>query len=327
MTSSAQLERQAEERRAQIAETLDELRSRMTAGQIVDQLSEYVSEGSAGAFLRNLRAQSVANPVPVTFVGVGLAWLMLSGFREPRHQGSSKLRSAPRDVSRKASRSASDDFSQAAAEAGNRTRRAARQFGDEVKQGASDLADNAADYGDDAQRAARDFRDSISDATKSGYEKAAAGYHSMAEGLSETYDSAADQAHEMANSIGQTASDMRDSVSSAGNGVARILREQPLVLAGLGLAIGGLLGAYLPTTELEEKVMGKASDKLKGKIRDTASETLAKGKAVADRALQEAREEALDQGILPSKNAGKDQPEASLVPEGQGSKEQVPGGA
>lgn len=343
-TSSAQLERQAEQKRAQIAETLDELRSRMTPGEIVDQLYDYVSEGSGGAFLRNLRAQCVANPVPVTFVGAGLAWLVLSGLREPRQHRSS-VRSAARDrsnapsgaVSRAKSRlsAASDDVSRSAMEVGDQTRRTAGEFGERIKQEASGLSESAGAYADDVRHTARDLRDSVSGAAKSGYQKAEAGYDRMAESVSDAYDSATEQAHEAMETINRAAPKVRDSVAGVGNGLVQVLREQPLVLAGFGLAIGGLLGAFLPTTELEDRVMGDASDKLKDKIRDKAGETLDKGQAVADRAWQEAREEAEDQGLLPlnraaSENGGKsklkNEPEASLVPQAEGG-EQVPGGA
>jgi hypothetical protein len=139
----------------------------------------------------------------------------------------------------------------------------------------------------------------------------------------------------MGESISQTTSEMRSTAASAGKQITRVLREQPLVLAGLGLAIGGLLGAILPTTEIEDKVMGDASDKMKDKIRDTASEAVDKGNAVVKEAWKEARQEASNQGLLPlnqatSENANKSNlkgdPEASLVPQGQEGGEQGPGG-
>ncbi len=90
MTTSAQLERQSDQQRAQIAETLDELRSRMTPGQIVDQVADYVRQGTGGTFVRNLRDQVMSNPVPVTLVGAGLAWMFLSGFRDSRNDSSGR---------------------------------------------------------------------------------------------------------------------------------------------------------------------------------------------------------------------------------------------
>src|SRR5258705_11129551 len=79
MTTTAQLEREAEETRSQIADTLQELRTRMTPGEVVDQLFDYARDGGGGMFLRNLGQQVTDNPIPVALMGAGLAWLMMGG--------------------------------------------------------------------------------------------------------------------------------------------------------------------------------------------------------------------------------------------------------
>src|SRR3954462_3765625 len=81
MSTSEQLERETERERARISETLEELRARMTPGQVVDRLVDYANDSSGGMFFRNLRQQAVDNPVPVALVGAGLAWLAISGRR------------------------------------------------------------------------------------------------------------------------------------------------------------------------------------------------------------------------------------------------------
>src|SRR5437660_6645003 len=83
MATSEQLERETEATRAQIAATLDELRGRMTPGQVVDQLVDYARDSGGGEFFRNFGQQVAGNPLPVTLVGAGLAWLMLAGRRGP----------------------------------------------------------------------------------------------------------------------------------------------------------------------------------------------------------------------------------------------------
>src|SRR6185437_5293249 len=77
MSYTQQLEHDSEAARRRLAEDLDELRERITPGQLVDQLVDYVQEGSGGEFFRNLKRQTVSNPLPVTLIGAGLAWLML----------------------------------------------------------------------------------------------------------------------------------------------------------------------------------------------------------------------------------------------------------
>src|SRR5262249_58567602 len=77
--TSDQLRREAEQSRAQLAQTLEELRARITPGQVVDQLTDYAGDRGAAEFFSNLGRQAVNNPLPVTLMGAGLAWLMLAG--------------------------------------------------------------------------------------------------------------------------------------------------------------------------------------------------------------------------------------------------------
>ena len=62
MTSSAQLEREAEQTRSQLAQRLDELRERITPGQLVDEAVDYAKDSGGGVFVRNLGRQATANP-------------------------------------------------------------------------------------------------------------------------------------------------------------------------------------------------------------------------------------------------------------------------
>ena len=52
-----------------------------------------------------------------------------------------------------------------------------------------------------------------------------------------------------------------------------LLQEQPLALAAIGIALGAAIGAALPSTEQENKVMGQASDKLTSKAKTSVDKT------------------------------------------------------
>jgi hypothetical protein len=79
--------------------------------------------------------------------------------------------------------------------------------------------------------------------------------------------------------------------------------EQPLVLVGLGLAIGAAIGAASPSTEAEDELMGETSDAVKEQTADLAREHMKKGEAVAERAWQSATEEAEKQGLAREEGA------------------------
>jgi hypothetical protein len=77
-TKSEQLEREAHQTRHRLSETLDELRARITPGQLVDQLADYAREGPAAEFFRNLARDVRENPLPLTLIGIGVAWMIIA---------------------------------------------------------------------------------------------------------------------------------------------------------------------------------------------------------------------------------------------------------
>ena len=73
-----------ERTRARVSSTLDQLRDRLSPGQMMDEMLDY-ARGSGGAdFARNLGAAVRDNPVPVMLIGAGIGWLMFAGSRDTR---------------------------------------------------------------------------------------------------------------------------------------------------------------------------------------------------------------------------------------------------
>ncbi len=74
--SSAAIERDVEKRRADLRGTLDQLRYRMTPGQVLDEAWQFARRSGGGSYVRNLGTSVRDNPLPVALVGAGIAWLM-----------------------------------------------------------------------------------------------------------------------------------------------------------------------------------------------------------------------------------------------------------
>ena len=74
-------------------------------------------------------------------------------------------------------------------------------------------------------------------------------------------------------------------------------RDQPLVLAGMGLAVGAAIGALLPRTRAEDQFMGDVSDEVKEQTKEFAGEQFQKAKKVGERAYDAAEQEAERQGV------------------------------
>ena len=170
--SSAQLEREAEQTRSELAATLEELRSRITPGQLVDQTLNFARESNVGELVRNLGRDARENPLPLALVGTGLAWLMMTN---GRRRG----------------------FDAALADA---------------KRGASGALEETT---------------------------------TRAQGPAAWASSAASSAAERASEVYQDA-------AAAGGSFLAFCRDHPLVLAGVGIALGGLLGAALPSRKSED---------------------------------------------------------------------------
>jgi hypothetical protein len=232
MATSEQLEREAESTRAEIAATLDELRSRMTAGQVVDQLVDYAGDNGGGEFVRDFGRRIIDNPIPVTLVGAGLAWLMMAGRRAGDGGAGGSLGTSEASGHDRAS-----------------------------------VGERAAAAGDPAGSVVR-------------------------EAASSAYEATAERSRQAADAIARGAGVVREGAATSGQQVIGFLQSQPLVVAGIGLALGALLGASFAATDAEDRLMGEASDAMKRDARSLAEAQVETGKAAAAQAWNAAKSEA-----------------------------------
>ncbi|WP_122666432.1 DUF3618 domain-containing protein [Pseudomonas viridiflava] len=91
----------------------------------------------------------------------------------------------------------------------------------------------------------------------------------VSEGVSEKLSSTGDRLNRSSHDARDVLHEQTRNVQS---GLSYMLREQPLALAAIGIALGAALGAALPSTERENQMMGQASDSLTEKVKQTASE-------------------------------------------------------
>ncbi|MGT2466753.1 hypothetical protein ACVOMV_19730 [Mesorhizobium atlanticum] len=85
--SAAELEREAEATRARVVATADSIRDKMTPGQLFDEFTGLFRNGTGSDMLQNLKVQMRDNPLPLTVIGAGLAWLMLGSGASPASAG------------------------------------------------------------------------------------------------------------------------------------------------------------------------------------------------------------------------------------------------
>jgi Protein of unknown function (DUF3618) len=270
MLKSEQLEREAEARRIQLEETFDELRARVTPGHVLDQLVDYATDSRGVDFFRNLRDQTVANPLALGIMGAGLAWLMLSNGKEPRRRHGAPYRGRIRGYFADARERAGSTMGDAAAGARDRV---------------SDAAHRASDAAGSIGAAARATRDAALETASQWGETAGSAASSLRDTTSATYARAKSRVSDaraafggaastvyggVTHSAGRTATGMKTfarGAATTSQGMLDFCRDQPLVLAGLGIALGAALGSALPSTETEDQWMGDVSDEVKEQTR------------------------------------------------------------
>jgi hypothetical protein len=307
MSHAEQLERETEQTRTQIANTLDELRACVTPGHVLDQLADRVSDGATAAFAQNLKQQTVNNPLPVMLIGAGLAWLMLG----PRGNSAGAITRGIADRLRNAANEAGDSVQSAtdaasstasdkSAEWSDKASRLGRNTGASLSATAERARQAAAESGSTMRDVAGSIAESAQESTARTAESLRDTAGSMADSVqrraSEGYDAIADGATRTASRLSETTKAAGQRTLQTGSDFVDLCRGQPLVLTGLGIAVGAMIGALLPVTETEDRLMGETSDRVKDSAQDFASEQYESAKEVGERAFDTAQEEAAKQG-------------------------------
>jgi hypothetical protein len=74
--------------RNEMDHTLQAIEHRLTPGQLVDQGLDYLKNSGAREYVNNLSSSVKTHPLPATLTGIGIAWLMAVGNRQPAQPSS-----------------------------------------------------------------------------------------------------------------------------------------------------------------------------------------------------------------------------------------------
>lgn len=262
--STREIERDVERTRSDIEDTVEALRDKMSLGQIVDEAGRYLRNSGGTEAMHNLAAQARANPLPLVLVGVGLAWLM-SGRGQPAMGYSS---------------SSSGSY------AGN----------------GSSFRDVGSRVGETAGAA----KGAIAAKGRKAGEAASSTMHQVGEQASHAIDRVGEGASHAYGRVSETASQgyerMSDQASRAQRRMSELVESEPLILAGLGLAVGAAIAALMPATRTENRLMGDKLDEWKQEAGDMAREEWKKTKSVV-KDVAAAAEREMEKGGSPSEQA------------------------
>jgi hypothetical protein len=250
--SAAEIEREVERSRARLTGTVEELKGRVSPGQVADQAMDRAMNwlrGSGGReFLGNMGAAMRDNPMPVLLVAAGIGWLALAGGRDATR--GQRIGRYPGE---------SDPPDDYAGTAGGGMAARAGEAAASLREGASGVASRAGETlgaaAETGRRAVRRTGDALHTATETASDL---GHRAAATG------------------------------SAAREGIAAALERQPLLLGAFGLALGAALGALLPGSEAEDRLLGETRDR----VADQAGE-----------AWQETRATLSEHGLTPERGA------------------------
>jgi uncharacterized protein YjbJ (UPF0337 family) len=185
-----------------------------------------------------------------------------------------------------------DQVSQAA----DQVNAAANRMGATLASSPGRLKDKAALLGASAVGQLSDLKErtmQVVGATASGVQEIASDVTSAARTMTT---STADAGLNAARSARDTASDL---TGRAGRTFLDTIEQNPLVVAGVGLLIGGLIASALPRSDIEDGLMGETSNSLKDRAQAAASQGIDAAKDAVGDAYENATRQAEAEGLTP----------------------------
>jgi hypothetical protein len=264
MTSSAQLQREADAARIGLADTLGQLRDGVAPSALSGEAIALVKD-SGLSILKALSDSARANPVPALLIGAGLTMLLTrttgsdvmgvatSTLKSAAATGADAARSAASGVAGAAAGAASS-VAGAAKEA---VKGAADRTANAVMDTAAAVSDRVAGSAVSAHHTAVDSMASVKDSLQSGLDSGKAELDARRQQAGELADDLTDQAQTVAQQARQS--------------FARLIEQQPILMAALGAALGAAVGAALPLSQSEKDLIGETGAKAIGVGREALS--------------------------------------------------------
>lgn len=330
----AQLVDTVDELRTRVTDTANDLRERVSPAAIKEDVKDYVRHTREQLYetierrARENPLQAVAIaaglaypalsilrsiPAPIFLIGAGIALARPAARMMQRDQGTDlKNRpwapegAAPGGVFDQA-RAKVDEATSAVKETTGVLKHKARDAASAVQQTAGSAAEQAAE----AARRARSSLSAGAESVTSTASQAIAGASETARRLASSASSALSETTSAV--TGAVSSGYRSSLEASAHAaeqaaqaarraqtnIVDVMERHPLVVGGIGLAIGAVIAAALPVTRAESRFLGDAADELKERARGLASQGYETAKSAAEQVYDETVRKAQQQGLSP----------------------------
>lgn len=291
--SLQQIRQETEQTRASLTETVQQLRHSVTdtATDMRERISPAAMKAEVSNYMRSrgedllqrMRTSARDNPMQAAAVGVGLAYPL---FR--------MARAVPLPLWMIGA-----GLYLAGSKTGDGDRHDGPGLGAPLAKAADAVTDKAADLRDQAVGMATDMTGQamasateFADSTMTKGQQLSQDLLANGQELTETIRQSTGEALETARA---TASEMSE---RAGRTVRETVAQDPLIVAGLGLLIGGVIASVLPPSRVEDDLIGETSASVKRRAQAAASQGMDAASEAARRAAEKARQEGLSEADL-----------------------------
>jgi hypothetical protein len=176
-----------------------------------------------------------------------------------------------------------DQVSRAAGSAAATTASASRTFQEKASSFGAAVSDRATDVTDSGINMASSAAETLQDMASG---EASAGRRA--------FGAVADVGLDAANTARKKASDFTE---RTGKTIFETIEQNPLLVAGVGLVVGGLIATALPRSDLEDELVGNASSAVKSRAQTAASQGFHAARTAVEEVYDEATRQAEAEGL------------------------------
>lgn len=259
--SRAQLAATVDRLREQIADTAEDIRYKVSPENIKAEVSGFISHKTHG-WMDALKQQAMDNPMQAIAAGTAIAvpaMRLARGFPLPLLMIGAGLALSSKTVRDRAAEAAAPGIDKAREVIGETTERA-QSLGDGMRKAMSHAERQAAGMAGEARESAGEMADAASGMAGDLRDRAAQAADAVADKVRSGVDAASEMAKEQMERVRSTATNAASAVPAT---ASKVIRDNAALIGGLGVAIGAILAASLPSTRAEASVIGNASDRVK----------------------------------------------------------------
>ncbi|NWG47290.1 MAG: DUF3618 domain-containing protein [Alphaproteobacteria bacterium] len=334
---SAELEGEIRGTRAEMDETIEALKDRISPGELLDRALGLARQEGA-EFGENIARRVKADPLPLALVVTGVAWLMMSDARHrtgaghsgngafagsgsanafaptmPRHDAGGV---SPHETIGPTPASGDTGFARGyhgayyreepldpddleAVEHHDRVHRTLSG----VRQETGEMADRFSERLAEAKAGALGLKKSAEEEVHAFRERVDHAFESLSERASRARHRIAAQGarlwHGTRDGARHAAHAGADRARALGHQASQYYDDHPLVVGAVGVALGALLGSLLPRTRTEDRWLGETGSELREAARGAARDAATTAGDVAGRMGEAASEAARREGLTP----------------------------